>query len=68
MASSTSSGWCSTMMGPSATSSSCESVTRMAISMIRSESGCRPVISMSIQMRLFAGLSDAAAMLYSLMA
>src|SRR5678816_1658724 len=32
---------------------SCGSVTRSAISMIRSLSGCRPVISMSIQIRLF---------------
>src|SRR5690242_6607258 len=52
MASSTASGWCTTSTGPSASSSSCGLVTSIAISMMRSESGCSPVISMSIQMRL----------------
>src|SRR5438105_9634433 len=61
IASSTSSGWCTTSSGPAATISSCGSVTRMAISMMRSDSGCSPVISMSIQIRLFGST----AMLYS---
>ena len=52
------------MTGPSATVASCASVTSSAISMIRSESGCSPVISMSIQIRLFWSTG----MLYSLMA
>src|SRR5438552_553471 len=51
------------MTGPSATVASCASVTSSAISMIRSESGCSPVISMSIQIRLFWSTG----MLYSLM-
>src|SRR5262249_24046933 len=64
IASSTASGWCSTQTGLSARILSCASVTSSAISMIRSLSGCRPVISMSIQIRLFGS----AGMAYSLMA
>ena len=70
IAASTSSGWCTTSTGPSAIRLSCESVTSTAISMMRSLSGTRPVISMSIQIRLFGVRvrSDAAAMPYSLTA
>ena len=53
MPSSTASGWCTTSTGASATVSSCASVTTIATSMMRSVSGARPVISMSIQTRLF---------------
>src|SRR5262245_31554542 len=41
-----------TSTGPVASTLSCGSVTSIAISMTRSASGCSPVISMSIQMRL----------------
>src|SRR5438067_5019624 len=61
IASSTASGWCTMSSGPSASTLSWGSVTSMAISMMRSESGCSPVISMSIQIRLFGS----AAMAYS---
>ena len=60
--SSTASPWCTTHTGASATVLSSPSVTTSATSMIRSVSGLRPVISMSIQMRWFAswGIVDSA--------
>src|SRR5271155_2720742 len=42
---------CTAYTGPSASTVSCLSVTIVAISMMRSESGFRPVISKSIQIR-----------------
>src|SRR5579862_8778791 len=51
MPASTSSGWWMAMTGPSATTLSSLSVTTVAISIMTSESGLRPVISRSIQMR-----------------
>ena len=54
MAASVASDWCTTQAGDSATISSSELVTTMAISMMRSPSGFKPVISMSSQTRLFA--------------
>src|SRR5512135_653844 len=53
MASITASLWCTTSTGDSATVSSLLSVTTTAISMMRSVSGLRPVISMSSQIKLF---------------
>src|SRR5713101_2655265 len=53
IAASTSSGWRTTRTGASARVFSCESVTTIATSMMRSLSGSRPVISMSSQIRLF---------------
>src|SRR5256885_1196168 len=53
MASRTASGWRTTRTGASESAFSCESVTTTAISMMRSLSGSRPVISMSNQTRLF---------------
>src|SRR5258707_5964109 len=53
MASRTASDWCTTKTGASETVFNCESVTTIAISMIRSLSGSSPVISMSSQTRLF---------------
>src|SRR6266850_1066312 len=53
MASRTASGWRTTRTGASDSAFSCESVTTTAISMMRSLSGSRPVISMSNQTRLF---------------
>src|SRR5262249_20902993 len=48
MTASTSSGWCTTRSGPSATTSSSSSVTKVAISTMASRLGSRPVISRSI--------------------
>src|SRR5690554_4544808 len=57
MASSRLSGWCMAITGPSATRVSSESVIIEAISMIRSFSGSRPVISRSIHTkRLWSGI------------
>src|SRR6266571_5193543 len=53
MASRTASGWRTTRTGASETVFNCESVTTIAISMMRSLSGSSPVISMSNQRRLF---------------
>src|SRR5467141_4822953 len=53
MASRTASGWRTTRTGASDSAFSCESVTTTAISIMRSLSGSRPVISMSNQTRLF---------------
>src|SRR6266853_2696466 len=53
MASRTASDWCTTKTGASETMFNCESVTTIAISIIRSLSGSSPVISMSSQRRLF---------------
>src|SRR5258706_568688 len=53
MESRTASDWCTTKTGASETVFNCESVTTIAISMIRSLSGSSPVISMSSQRRLF---------------
>src|SRR5713101_8431724 len=53
MASRTASGWRTTKTGASETVFNCESVTTIAISMMRSLSGSSPVISMSNQRRLF---------------
>ena len=47
----TSSLWCTAMTGPSASTLSWLSVTMVAISMMTSLSGSRPVISVSIQIR-----------------
>ncbi len=58
MPSSTASSWWITSTGPSARMLSSESVTTIAISMMRSVSGIRPVISMSSQIRLFSLLTD----------
>src|SRR5712691_6094584 len=53
MASRTASGWRTTRTGASESVFSCESVTTIAISMMRSLSGSSPVISISNQTRLF---------------
>src|SRR5258706_1096067 len=53
MAPRTASDWCTTKTGASETVFNCESVTTIAISMIRSLSGSSPVISISSQRRLF---------------
>ncbi|MCY1369187.1 hypothetical protein D9M69_562110 [compost metagenome] len=60
MPSSTASLWWITSTGPSARILSSESVMTIAISMMRSVSGCKPVISMSSQIRLCSLLTDLA--------
>src|ERR1700761_3012073 len=53
--------WRMANTGPSASTVRCLSVTIVAISMMRSESGLRPVISRSIQMRFSDDFIAAAA-------
>jgi hypothetical protein len=55
----TASLWCTANTGPSILTFSCGSVTTTAISMIRSRSGTRPVISRSIQIRLLSSGASA---------